>query len=126
MLAIFIGKMILWLAWVAVWAMRSWTTVQEESGRGQVHQRVALKPTTIGVGVATSLMLLVLFQGVGAVSAGYRGVVLRFGAVTGRVLPEGIYLITPGTLGWPYAAIHGRRQRTKQPALSSSATELEE
>ncbi len=47
------------------------------------------------VGVLILIVLAVLLPAVGFVPAGYRGVVLRFGAVTGRVLPEGIYVITP-------------------------------
>ncbi len=41
------------------------------------------------------LLLLLLFPAVGEVPAGYRGVVLRFGGVTGRVLNEGIYFVMP-------------------------------
>lgn len=38
---------------------------------------------------------ILLAPAVGTVSAGYRGVVLRFGAVTGEILDEGIYMVTP-------------------------------
>lgn len=45
--------------------------------------------------VGCVLVLLLLFPAVGEIPAGYRGVVLRFGGVTGRVLNEGIYFVTP-------------------------------
>lgn len=38
---------------------------------------------------------LIALKGVGQVEAGHRGVVLRFGGVTGRVLGEGLYIINP-------------------------------
>jgi prohibitin 2 len=47
------------------------------------------------VGVIIVLIAAVLVTAIGAVPAGYRGVVLRFGGVTDRVLGEGIYLVTP-------------------------------
>jgi len=45
--------------------------------------------------VVAMLCAVTLIGGVGQIHAGHRGVVLRFGAVTGRVLNEGIYFITP-------------------------------
>lgn len=41
------------------------------------------------------IIFLCLLPSVGAIPAGHRGVVLRFGAVTGRILDEGIYMVTP-------------------------------
>ena len=43
----------------------------------------------------TIIILLLMFSAVGIVPAGYRGVVLRFGGVTGKVLNEGIYFVMP-------------------------------
>ena len=48
--------------------------------------------------VVTALVvmgMLVTFPSIGMVEAGARGVVLRFGAVTERVLPEGFYAVMP-------------------------------
>lgn len=46
-------------------------------------------------GVALVILTLILQGGIGQVPAGYRGVVLNFGAVTHRTLNEGIYMVTP-------------------------------
>ncbi|VVC75412.1 hypothetical protein AQUSIP_07020 [Aquicella siphonis] len=40
-------------------------------------------------------VILVVFSSVGVVGAGYRGVMLRFGAVTGRIVNEGLYFKVP-------------------------------
>lgn len=37
----------------------------------------------------------IILPSIGQVPAGHRGVVLQFGAVTNRVLPEGLYFVTP-------------------------------
>ncbi|MFH2068193.1 MAG: prohibitin family protein [Candidatus Omnitrophota bacterium] len=54
-----------------------------------------LKQKPLAFAIIAGFLFLGLFQAVGAVPAGYRGIVLRFGGVTGRVLNEGIYLVTP-------------------------------
>lgn len=46
-------------------------------------------------GVALVIASLFLLGSIGAIPAGYRGVVLRLGAVTDRILPEGFYVVTP-------------------------------
>lgn len=52
-----------------------------------------------GVALLMSFVLLVyaflLAPAVGQVPAGHRGVVLQFGAVTSRILDEGLYFVTP-------------------------------
>lgn len=49
--------------------------------------------------IVTALLVLgiimLVFPAIGEVPAGYRGVVLRFGAVTGRILDSGLYFVTP-------------------------------
>lgn len=47
----------------------------------------------IGIGCLT--ILLLIYSSTGVVSAGYRGVMLRFGAITGRVVNEGLYFKLP-------------------------------
>jgi regulator of protease activity HflC (stomatin/prohibitin superfamily) len=53
------------------------------------------RPLGILTGIILIILSLVLLGSVGQISAGKRGVVLKFGAVTGRVLGEGIYAVTP-------------------------------
>lgn len=47
------------------------------------------------IGIALILAAFMLVGSIGFVTAGTRGIVLRFGAPTGRVLQEGIYVVTP-------------------------------
>lgn len=51
--------------------------------------------TRVGYGVLVLIVLLVLFGSIGTVGAGERGVLLRFGATTGRVLQPGLYFKLP-------------------------------
>lgn len=62
------------------------------SAIGEVNPRMRR-----GIGqIALMLFAIILFnESIGAVPAGHRGVVLRFGAVTGAVKSEGIYTVTP-------------------------------
>jgi regulator of protease activity HflC (stomatin/prohibitin superfamily) len=46
-------------------------------------------------GMLVIVGLLASYPAVGFVEAGHRGVVLQFGAVTGRILKEGFYVVTP-------------------------------
>lgn len=49
----------------------------------------------IGWVAVVIVVLVLLFQMFGTVPAGYRGVVLRFGAPTGEVKQPGLYVVTP-------------------------------
>src|SRR5262252_667691 len=49
----------------------------------------------IGWGIILVVGLIVLAEMFGTVPAGYRGVVLRFGAPTGEVKQPGLYVVTP-------------------------------
>ena len=53
--------------------------------------------TRIGVGLAIGIYICAwtLPQGLGRVQPGARGVVLRFGAPTGRIANEGLYMVVP-------------------------------
>jgi regulator of protease activity HflC (stomatin/prohibitin superfamily) len=81
-----IGIFLLWMAWAGAFRLGD-------------RDRGRLGPTLRLAGLLLGLLLFVLVLGllsaVGQIPAGTRGVVLRFGAPTGRILPEGIYLITP-------------------------------
>jgi len=46
-------------------------------------------------GSVATLIILLLWPAIGTIDSGYRGVVTRFGMVTGRILEEGIYIVTP-------------------------------
>jgi prohibitin 2 len=53
--------------------------------------------TRIGVGLAIGIFICAwtLPQGLGRVQLGARGIVLRFGAPTGRIVTEGLYAVVP-------------------------------
>ena len=61
--------------------------------RGEI--RIAARPTGLIVGAVLFVIGIFVSLSIGQVEAGTRGVVLRFGAVTGRVLDEGLYFVTP-------------------------------
>lgn len=70
-----------------------WRSLRSREGTGL--QRIDF--ATLFITVLLSTLLVVLFSSLGEVSAGYRGVVLQFGAATGEVKPEGLYFINPFT-----------------------------
>jgi regulator of protease activity HflC (stomatin/prohibitin superfamily) len=79
-----------WVAGFAVAAVVIWTT-------RLVDPEGWPRPSRAGIAVALGAILLagVFPQGLGRVQPGDRGIVLRFGAPTGRVLKEGLYYVTP-------------------------------
>jgi regulator of protease activity HflC (stomatin/prohibitin superfamily) len=85
-------KLVLLLAALAVGVALS---VQLEEDPHSHARRVRMRWTGLAVGLALVVLVLLLWPAIGYVDAGYRGVVLRFGAVTGRTLDPGIYLVTP-------------------------------
>lgn len=46
-------------------------------------------------GVILFFLILIFLSSMGTIQAGHRGVVLSFGAVTGRILGEGLYVVVP-------------------------------
>jgi len=56
---------------------------------------VEFHPAPLVIGLFFTVLFWVLSNSIGSLQAGNRGVVLRFGAVTGRTLGEGIYMVTP-------------------------------
>lgn len=65
-----------------------------------VAWRVFAKGATakeVGGWIAAMIVVVILGMSVGAVPTGSIGVVLRFGAITGRTLGEGIYVVMPLT-----------------------------
>jgi prohibitin 2 len=56
----------------------------------------AVRPLGAVLGLILIICAIGIIVSVGTVDAGFRGVVLRFGAVTERTVGEGLYFITPG------------------------------
>ena len=57
---------------------------------------IAFRPLGALLGLLIVIGAIGVIVSVGTVNAGYRGVVLEFGAVTERTVGEGLYFITPG------------------------------
>ncbi|MDR7512419.1 MAG: prohibitin family protein [Armatimonadota bacterium] len=80
------------LGLAAVAFRRALTIRPSGPGRSQVlGANAALLLAALLIAVAT----LGVAASFGQVPAGYRGVVLRFGAPTGTILPEGLYMVVP-------------------------------
>jgi prohibitin 2 len=54
-----------------------------------------VKKHSFSFGVFLIIIGLLVIPSIGAIPAGHRGVVVRLGAVTGRILNEGIYMVKP-------------------------------
>ncbi|MGH2372172.1 MAG: prohibitin family protein, partial [bacterium] len=80
---------------LAVFIVRRSIGTQLVTGPGG---RPRMAAVSVG-GLALALVIAVITLGIsasfGQVPAGYRGVVLRFGAPTGAIKPEGLYMVTP-------------------------------
>jgi prohibitin 2 len=79
-----------WTAGYAIAAVALWKTRRRELGS-------LPRPTRRGLLIAAAVLAATWIwpQGIGRVQPGARGVVLRFGAPTGRVLAEGLYYVVP-------------------------------
>lgn len=75
--------LVLWNIWKSM--------VKDETGE---IVKVNLRRVVTGVLMGLAFLIL-LMPAVGFVPAGHRGVVLNFGAVTGRVLEEGLFVVVP-------------------------------
>jgi len=86
------------LLFLFVLCLGGWVSIKFVPGKNDDGENVPV-PKLRPLGLFFALVLLVvttvLLGAVGQIPAGSRGVVLRFGAVTGRTLNEGIYLVTP-------------------------------
>jgi regulator of protease activity HflC (stomatin/prohibitin superfamily) len=71
-----------WAAWKGI----NWTATTTDN---------PVKPRGLVQGGLLLIVALLFSLSVGEIDAGERGVVLRFGAVTGRIIEPGIYLVTP-------------------------------
>lgn len=80
-----------WMVGAAILIFGALTALRrDKDGRREIDPRAALVPVLVLI-----LYVVFLAPAFGTVPAGNRGVVLRFGAVTGRVLGEGIYIVVP-------------------------------
>lgn len=77
-------------AWASMRITREKDTYRGEIRSYSVRAKVAALTALLALGY-----MFILMPAVGQVSAGYRGVVLSFGAVTGQILGEGLYLVVP-------------------------------
>lgn len=83
---------------VAVLALGVFMSVKKKSKSERDSNEflpVKVKPAGIVVGLILVIVSIILVSAVGTIPAGHRGVVLRFGAVTGKVLDEGIFIVAP-------------------------------
>lgn len=63
---------------------------------GPGRSRIAgISATSLGLSLLAAALTLGISASFGQVPAGYRGVVLRFGAPTGAIKGEGLYMVTP-------------------------------
>jgi len=82
-----LGVFLVWMAWAGAFRLGN----RDRDGR----LGPTLRPAGLLIGLFLFVLVLGLLSAVGQIPAGARGVVVRFGGPTGRILSEGIYLITP-------------------------------
>jgi len=68
-----------------------------ESGRLSEFHKWSINFSLKGIisAVVLFFVIVIFVSSLGTISAGHRGVVLSFGAVTGRILGEGLYAVVP-------------------------------
>lgn len=84
-------KLVVVVAIILVTALSTFKVTKNQRG----DTDVALRKGPLFSGLFALVVSFVLLSGVGSVPAGSVGVVLRFGATTGRTLAPGIYLVNP-------------------------------
>lgn len=88
-------KIVIAVAVVALVGAIAWGSIQKaRDENGIMLEKLDFRVLGILI-VLAGIFLLAMLPSVGSVPAGNRGVVLRFGAVTDRILPEGFYLVMP-------------------------------
>lgn len=83
-------KILVLLASIVVLVVRGFVT---KDSRGDFD--IGFHKRGVMLGAVLVVCTLLLWPAIGTVDSGYRGVVTRFGRVTGRILGEGIYIVTP-------------------------------
>lgn len=93
--------------------------------KGAVHVKVPLFVSALLIPI---IVLFFINPSFGQVSAGYRGVVLQFGAVTGEVKGEGLYYITPfiNSIAMMNVQVHADKSKATAASrdLQNVATEV--
>lgn len=84
-------KLVIFLAVLIATALASVKVTQDARG----DKDVTIRRKSLFSGLFALVLAVVLLSGVGTVPSGYRGIVLRWGAVSGRTVEPGIYLIRP-------------------------------
>src|SRR3989338_3769180 len=69
--------------------------VKVKKGKGYEETGITFRPGGILAGVGLIIVAFLINGAIGQIPAGYRGVVLQFGAVTSETKGEGLYFITP-------------------------------
>jgi regulator of protease activity HflC (stomatin/prohibitin superfamily) len=80
---------------LAILLLRSSLTTKRSGGPSGATQITGASAAGIVGGLAILILTLGISASFGQVPAGYRGVVLRFGAPTGTIKNEGLYMVTP-------------------------------
>ena len=71
------------------------------------------------------VIIIFLFQTVGIIGAGKRGVHLRFGAVTGKILDEGLYFKIPIVEGVKVMNVRIQKEEVNAPSASKDLQEVD-
>ncbi|MCK5016240.1 MAG: prohibitin family protein [Candidatus Peribacteraceae bacterium] len=90
-----------------------------ENSTGQNYKSDEEKLMEIVKKVAVGLVLTILFfQSVGTIGAGQRGIMMKFGAVTGQVLNEGLYFKIPFIQNVKSVDIRVQKEEVVAPSAS--------
>lgn len=80
---------------LAIFVVRRSIGTQVVSGPGGRPRVAAVSASGIALALVIAVLTLGVSASFGQVPAGYRGVVLRFGAPTGTIKEEGLYMVAP-------------------------------
>jgi len=106
---------LLTLVITAVWFWRGIKSgVRDESGNRLLRLPWARIPTGLVIGI----VIAGLVSGLGTVPTGHRGIHLRWGAATGKVLNQGIYYVTPFIENVYKMSVQVKAHHTKAAAAS--------
>jgi len=84
-----------------------------------------VRPVGAVIGALLVVVTLLVLPAIGAIPAGHRGVVLRFGAVTETILDEGIYLVMPIVNSVERMSVQVVAYESKVPSASKDLQDVE-
>lgn len=97
---------------------------QEKGDVTQIGRRlVDINWRGILTAIVIFIVAIILVSSVGTIPAGHRGVVLTFGAVTGRILDEGLYFVVPTIQSVEVMSV---RVEAYEAAVASASRDLQE